>query len=32
MEEYKAKPRTGLGAKTPKKLGKPTRKPVAKKK
>jgi len=32
MEEYKEKPRYGLGVKTPKKLGKPTRKPVAKKK
>ncbi len=31
MEEYKSKPRTGLGVKTPKKLGKPTRKPPAKK-
>lgn len=33
MEEYKAKPRTGLATKTPKKLvGKPIRKPIVKKK
>ena len=33
MEEYKAKPKTGLATKTPKKLvGKPIRKPIVKKK
>jgi hypothetical protein len=32
IEEYKEKPRYGLGAKTPKKLGKPTRKSNIKKK